>query len=262
MILDWKLDFRISRMYFLLQVVTQGAMAMNEDRRIHDVISRFFNRPLGTIPEPLQGKMSIAFFAVSGIIMGFYWLAFSCFIPLESGKYDNPMWFIFGASMPLVCMWFGLIHRNVAWVALIGGYLVLGWFGLDDRAAFTQSMKIAFLIYLVLGIAFGLMIGLLDKYSGSDIPQYCRKLRRCIEKGHPPPSIGVDNCTDILGDLWNEVRSMPEGIERDDLLRNLQKLIDKVECYEHSDSIDSFFNEPELHRFKWWGEDNTDEVKK
>ncbi len=30
-------------MYFLLQIITQGAMVMNEDRRIHDVISRFFS---------------------------------------------------------------------------------------------------------------------------------------------------------------------------------------------------------------------------
>ncbi len=251
------LDLGELRMYFLLQIVTLGAMAMNENWRTHDVISRLFNQPLGKIPAPLPEKMSIVFFAVSGIITGIYWLVFSCFIPEEVGKYDNPMWFIFGAVLPLVCMWFELIYRNVAWVALIGGYLALGWFGLDDQTAFAQSMKIVFLLYLFLGIVFGVLRGLLNKYCSSDIPEYCRKLRRRIEKNNPPPE-GVENCTNILSDLWNEVRSMPESREQKDLLRHLLKLIDKVEYYEYND-IDSFFNEPELRRFKWWNKDELEQ---
>ncbi len=222
---------------------------MSKDRKKDNVVSRFFNKPLGRIPNPLSDKISIAFFFASGLILGIFWLVFAYIIPPEIGKFDSPMWFIFGASLPLICMWFGLIHRSVAWTALIGGYLLLAWFGLDDRAAFTQSMKIAFIFYLFLGAAFGLLIVLLNKYCSSNIPKFCRKLRLRIEKGQPPPE-AIDNCTNILNDLWDEVRSMPESTEREELLQNLLKLVDKVTSYEYNDTIDVLFNEPEIRYFK------------
>ncbi len=233
---------------------------MKEDREnstplnLSDVISRFFHKPLGQLPPFLPERMNVAFFVVSWLISGILWLMFAFVIPPEAGKFDSPMWFVFAAILPWVCICFGLIHWRVAWIALIGGYLTLGWFGLDDRAAFAQGMRLAFIIYLLLGVNAGLLIALLNKYCSSDLPKYCRNLRLRIEKDRPPPG-AIDNCSNILNDLWDEVRAMPEGSEREELLANLRKLIDKVAAYPYNDTVDTLFNEPEIRCFKWWGSD-------